>query len=221
MYNNTVKLRDQEVKFRKWKVKDRTKFKQALKDGLPGHVIDEALVYDCLEDPSITLTPEEFKYVMIQIRKESIGDSLQYELACQSCSKIYEVDVKLDDLFQPSYSDFGKLKHGDISIEMGRVQNKNFYREEVAKFTDNDERSLFDFLMHIKKINGSDSFTFESLFEYINNMDLDAAASIFDQWEAMKFNLNETKKVNCPYCKNHTLIKFDFMPDFVPSNWRT
>lgn len=219
MYDYTVKLRDREVKFRKWKVKDKQKFKRALKEKTNPKLFEEALVFDCLEDPNITLTPEEYKWLMIQIRKESVGPTLHYDFGCLNCTKEYQFDVDFDTVFEPTYKKYESLKANGVEFKMGEIQNQAFYKEEVSKFNDEEERTLFDFLMHVKQLNGSDTFTFDELFEYVNNMDVDTADQIFTQWEEMKFSLNENKTVKCPHCNNVQKVKFDVMPGFLPQNW--
>jgi hypothetical protein len=219
MYEYSVKLRDKQVNFRKWKVKDKNKFKAAMKENSNPRIVEQALVFDCLEDPSITLTPEEYKYLMVQIRKESVGDALHYEFICQDCGTEYEFDISIADTFIPTAKPYGKLKVKDTEFVMGEIQNLNIYKEEVSKFTDNYERSLFDFLMHVNKLNGSDTFTFDELFNFVNDMDLDIAEEIFKQWDEMKFNLKESKHVQCPNCKSTINVDFDILPGFLPANW--
>ena len=39
----------------------------------------DVLVYDCLELPNTILSPDEFRYVLTQIRKESISETIDFE----------------------------------------------------------------------------------------------------------------------------------------------
>lgn len=219
MYDYSVSLRDREIKFRKWKVKDRNKFKAAFNAGNDPKILEQALVFDCLEDPTITLTPEEYRYLMIRIRKESIGNNLHYEFGCKHCGTDYEFDIDLEDTFKPSVKPYGVLKSGNTEFEMGEIQNLKLYKEEVSKFQVEEERILFDFLMHVKRLNGSDAFRFEDLFNFVNDMDLNVADDIFNQWNEMKFNLIDTRAVQCPNCAKIENIRFDIMPGFLPENW--
>jgi hypothetical protein len=216
-YKYTVKVRDKEIKFRKWKIRDKKNFIEAFKanDGLKV----QALVYDCIEDPNIALSDEEFKWVILNIRAKSIGETLSFDIYCDNCKKYFEKDEKIVDIHRPNFKPFGILKSGNIEIEMGNIPNKEYYEDAIQQCNTPEERTFVDFLYHIKKLNGSDAFTFDTLYEFVNELDIDVGEDIFKQWDAMKFSFDTVKEVRCPYCNTKQDIWYDELYGFFPENW--
>jgi len=107
------------VKARKWKAKDRKNFKKA--------VVNE-LVLNCLEDQSIALSNEEIQYILIEIRKLSISDSIDFEYTCRNCEKdnIKEIAFHIVSI------------NGDIS--------KTF--NEIIEYLDNMDINEFDEILN-------------------------------------------------------------------------
>jgi hypothetical protein len=216
-YNNSLTIRNKEIKFRKWKVKDKKKFIDAV--NARNAELSDCIVFDCLEDKNVTLTTDEFKWVLMNIRAKSIGSNLKFDIDCEECDKFFEYDVPLLQVNVPTFEPFGVLKSGDITLEMGEVMSREYYHDAISQCGNNEEKSFIDMLYHVRKLNGSDAFTFDSLYEYINNMDLDVGEELFKQWNTMKFTFNTTHDVECPSCNETQKIQFDNLFGFFPDNW--
>lgn len=220
-YDYSCKVRGKEIRFRKWKVKDRKKFIALLKDieNIKDSNASDVLVYDCLELPNTILSPDEFRYVLTQIRKESISETIDFKLLCSNCEEVFNINLDLDYLIKPEFSSYTNIKVQGYDIEICDVVNKEYYDKSVKATTTADELYMVDFLYHIKSVNGDKSFTFVELEEYFEDINTDEIDSIFDQWDKMKFIINDVNDVTCPNCSNVEKYIFDDLPGFFPNKW--
>lgn len=215
-YPYSLKIRDKEIKFRKWKVKDKKNFLEALKNSDEQGI--ERIVFDCIEKP-VPLTAEEFKYVMMNIRAESIPDNLNFTIECSNCGKDYDYNTPVLEILTPNYKPFGLIKSGNVTLKMGEIPNKEYYEDAIRQCSSEEQKMFVDFLYHVKELNGSDAFTFDELFEYINDLDILVGEEIFNQWEEMRFTFDDLKQIECPHCKNPDFIRFDELYGFFPDSW--
>ena len=217
-YSNTLKIRDNVIKYRKWKVKDKKKFKLAQKanDAIMSH---NALVYDCIENKNVILTPEEQKFMLMALRSVSIGDTLEYTFNCDACEEDYDYTGKISELFIPEFTEYGALKSNSVEFRMGKIQSKEYYDRAMGETEEDEDKFLVDFLFHIKSLNDNDTMEFNELFEYVNNMEVDMAEEIFVQWKKMRFEYSEVKSVTCPHCGAVENYEFDTLPGFLPESW--
>ena len=211
-------IHGKKINFRKWKIKDKNKFIEGTKIDNK-KIIEEALVYDCLEDRNIPLTSEEYKYVLLQIRSNSISPFIEYKFKCDVCEKDYDYKANINVILVPNFNGYGTIISGDTEIEMGEIINKEVYDSVMEGCKSYEQEKIMDFIFHIKKIDDSDAFTLDMLIEKINNLDVQQGEDIFLQWEKMKFSLNDTHEVKCPFCDSTELIQFDDLPDFFPASW--
>jgi hypothetical protein len=216
-YNYSVKIRDKEIKFRKWKVKDKKAFLTALENN--DVIGTEAIVYDCLENPNIALSEEEFKYVMMHIRRESVGKELSFDIECDKCEKEYTFTDDILNIQIAKFKPFGIIRSGSASFKMGEIANKEYYQDAIRQCSNDEEKFFIDFLYHIKEMNGSDAFTFDGLYNYVNDLDIAVGEDIFKQWQEMKLTFESVHSVECPHCKNKEYIQFDELYGFFPDSW--
>lgn len=216
-YKYSLKIRDKEIKFRKWKVKDKKNFIIALKAN--DTLAVENIVLDCLEDKTIPLTETEFKYVLLKIRDESIPYGLTFQIDCEECEKEFDYTSISSKLLTPNFKPYGEIKSGNVSFIMDEIQNKEYYIDAIRQCTTDEEKSFIDFLYHVKKVNGNDAFTFDTLYDFVNNMDIEIGEDIFKQWNDMNFTLDSVQMVTCPHCKHEQYIQFDELYGFFPDSW--
>lgn len=215
-YEFSTKLRNIDIKYRKWKVKDKKKFLNA---GDNKQEMREALVYDCLEDKKIALSEEEFKYLMIKIRETSLEDKVQYVFNCSNCAQPFEFTADLNKIMTGDYKPYDEIVVKNHIFKMGELKNREFYEQALAIADSHDEKLLLDFILHVEAYNDNDGYTFTQLNEIINNLDADIFEKIFLMWEDMKFKLNNIYEVQCPHCNFTEYYEFDDMPGFFPASW--
>ncbi len=217
VFDQEAKLRGKTIKFRKWKVKDKKKYLENIKN-IP--VSREALIYDCLEDKRIALDDEELKYMLIQIRMASLSDPIDYTFNCEKCNKDYEFAADLRDIVTMEGTNVGDIVSGDNVITFGNITNKDFYQDLFLSADTYDAKELVDFMLHIRSFNGNDGFTFEMLNEYISEMDAKSFEDIFEKWMNMRQRVNNVSAVVCPHCGHEEWYEFDALPGFFPPSWR-
>jgi hypothetical protein len=216
IYDQEVKLRGKMIKFRKWKVKDKKKYLENI-NNIP--VAREALIYDCLEDKRIALDEEELKYMIVQIRMASLSDPIQYSFVCGGCSNPYEYAANLKEIITLDGNGIGEISSGKTTFEMSHIQNKEFYQNLYLSSKTQDEKDLVDFMLHIKSFNGNDGFTFDTLSEFISEMDAMEFERIFIQWQILRTRVNNIAPVQCPHCGHEEWYEFDALPSFFPQSW--
>ena len=215
-YEFSTKIRDVEVKYRKWKVKDKKKFINS--DGNKKE-LREALVYDCIEDKKIALSEDEFKFLLIKIRETSLEDKVEYNFQCDKCSEEFHFVADLNEIMTAEYKPYDEIVVKNHIFKMGELKNREFYEDAMAIAESIDEKNLLDFILHIEAYNDGDGYTFNQLNDIINELDADVFEKIFLQWEEMRFKLNSVYEVICPHCNHGTYYEFDDMPGFFPASW--
>jgi len=212
-------LKGEQINFRKWKGKDRKAFLKLLKqDDIDENAAANTLVYSCLEK-QIALSTEEFRYVIAQIRKVSISSTVKYNFLCQECDEEYSTDIKLDDIVKQKYSDNTLISTDDTKIKLTDVRNREFYNKKIEEQYSDDEIYLCDFLLRIESLNEKDDYTYDELVEYFDDLDTDELDKIFDQWDDIRFVVEDVHTVTCPNCKTPDTYKFDEIEGFFPSTW--
>jgi len=221
-YKFVLKIGNKQIKFRKWKVKDKKKYINSTntEDDIS---IKEAIVYDCIDDKNIVLSEDEFRYALINIRAESVKTALVYNFECSSCENAYEFVTDVKDVVKPVFEKYKPIavvsSDTSYNIELGELCNRKFYEETMLKYK--NEVDIADFVLHIQSFNGDVSLTFDEIINIINEMDIDAFDKIFQEWVKTKFKLNMVSTVMCPHCNHEEQYLFDEFPGFFPSNWKT
>jgi len=205
-----IDLGHKKVIARKWKAKDRKNFKKALKisEDIDVSIISE-LVINCLQNPDEALSYEELQYILIEIRKYSISDKVNFEYICDVCEKHNKIRFDLDDINRPQWEKWGIVD----GIQFGNIVNSKFYNDN--KDEDDDIKEL---AFHTVSINGVDTYTFDEIVEYFDDMDIARFDAILDKYNKMKFTIGNTKEFQCE-CGNKQVFEFDEIPEFFPDNW--
>lgn len=214
-FNLNTTIRNKNIKFRKWKVKDKNKFIQNKENP---EIIKQALVYDCIED-DVTLSDEEYKYMLMKIRQASISNPIAWIFSCTKCNETFEYEANLDEIMKPDFQEYGDLIEEDVIFTMGNIINQEFYDSKMGESTIPEVSLITDFVLHIKSINDNDGYSFDDIIDYINDMDVDVFEKIMEKWETMRFKVNNIHEVTCPHCNNVELYEFDDLPGFFPDNW--
>ena len=214
-YNFSTKIRDKEVKYRKWKVKDKKKYTKALMEKNAIDIAD-ALVYDCIEDKNLSLTSNEYRYMLMKIRCETVGSFATFKFNCNNCNEEFEIEEDINNVLIPHYKDYGTLKTDNVTLKMGPIKNKQTFNEYLIDAKTPREIYLIEFLIQIEEINGEDVFTIEYLNDFIDNLDYGDAEELFYQWEEMLFDIYTKHEATCPHCNHTDEYNFEKIPDFYP-----
>lgn len=210
-YDKNIKLNGFDVNARKWKAKEKFAFKNSLKEGTNN--IIEDLVYKCL-DKNVVLSPNEYKYVLAQIRSHSLGEYIELEFFCDSCKQRFRTKISLNDIVKPVYKEITDIKTKNHSITLGTIKNPDFYKKVIVQAPNE-----LDFYLRIQTINDEECFSIEEVIKYFNEMDVDEFEEIIEQWEEIKFKIDDVFEVKCTCCGEGKKYKFDEIPGFFPNSW--
>jgi len=206
----SINLGHKTVMARKWKAKDRKNFKKSVKvsDDIDVSIINE-LVINCLENPNEALSNEELQYILIEIRKHSISDTIDFEYICSNCEKDNKEIVKIDDINKPKWENWGIVN----GIEFGNIANAKFYNDNK-----DEEDDIKEIAFHTMSINGEIDKTFDEVVEYFDDMDINEFDVILNEFNKMKFSIDNTKEFKCE-CGHTQIFEFDEIPGFFPDSW--
>ena len=195
---------------RKWKAKDRKNFKKSVKvtEDVDVSIINE-LVINCLKNPDEALSYEELQFILIEIRKHSISDKINFEYKCSACERDNKVEVKIDDINKPQWKKWETVN----GVEFGDIKNAKFYKEN--KDTEDDVKEI---AFHTLSINGDVTMTFNEIVNYFDEMDIDEFDTILEKYNEMKFTVDNTKEFTCQ-CGHKQTFEFDEIPGFFPDSW--
>lgn len=210
-YDKKIKFNGFEVNARKWKAKEKFAFKNSLKEGTNN--IIEDLVYKCL-DKNVVLSPNEYKYVLAQIRSHSLGEYIELEFFCDSCKQRFRTKISLNEIVKPVYKEITDIKTKNNSITLGTIKNPDFYKKVIVQAPNE-----LDFYLRIQTINDEECFSIEEVIKYFNEMDVDEFEEIIEQWEEIKFKIDDVFEVKCTCCGEGKKYKFDEIPGFFPNSW--
>lgn len=211
-----VKLNDREITIRKWKAKEKKEFLRTVRSSESLDTLQDVLVYNCVEE-DIALNSEEFKYIMTMIRSYSLGDEIELEFYCDDCKKKFLRTIKLSEIVKPIISNNTEIKTKNYKIKLGKIKNSKFYKETMKK--NPLEEKDYDFYLRIESINGDDSMSLDETIEMFNEMNIDEFDEIFEQWEQIRFKVDDTAIIECVSCKSRVKYSFDEIPGFFPPAW--
>ena len=211
-----IKLNNREITIRKWKAKEKKEFLNTVRNSESLDTLQDVLVYNCIEE-KVALNADEFKYVLTQIRSYSLGDEIELEFFCDSCKTKFLNTIKLGSVVKPLISDKKEIKSKNYKIKLGEIRNVDFYKE-TTKANPTEERD-YDFYLRIQSINGDDSMTLDEIVQLFDEMDIDEFDSIFNQWEDIRFKIDDSADISCKNCETVVKYSFDEIPGFFPPSW--
>ena len=207
---------DKEFTIRKWKAKEKKEFLNTVRtsDSLEG--LQDVLVYNCIEE-DVAFSADEFKYVLTQIRSYSLGSDIELEFYCENCKKKFLNTINLNEIIKPVISNKKEIKTKNYKIKIDGIRNVQFYKETIQN--NPTEEKDYDFYLRIASINGDDSMGLDEIISLFNEMDIDEFDSIFEQWEDIRFKIDDTAEIVCKSCESSVNYSFDEVPGFFPPSW--
>jgi hypothetical protein len=223
-YLNTCKIGSKEIKFKPWTTKNEKDYLIAVEsdEDITDQKIYDMLIRPCLQDPDVVLTTDEQKKLMIEVRKKSIGSTFSMTFTCKKCKKVNEVQVDFDSITKFKSSEWGtseiNLGNDIIKINFNNPLSKNIFRrlDEVHSVV---EKNFVEFLIHIRSIeindNLEDTFTFEELKTFIEELPSASFDKIFKDYKNMKSSLEFEYNPYCMMCGEENNINFEYIPNFL------
>lgn len=212
-----LNIGNQTIRYRKWKNKDRKKFKELVKQDngnqelIAKHTL-ECLVFDCL-DKEYPLSPDEIQYVLTKIRQASIGQYIEFKYVCESCGKENIRELDLDNI-SFSADVVNEIKSKNYNIKLQPVKNIKLYNELILNSSD----IVQDLALRILSVNDETDFSKDDIEALFDEMDTDELDIILDQFKK-RFNINNNISYTCKFCNHKQDLIFNEIPDFLPDSW--
>ena len=220
-YDYTSVIGDREVKFKQWTAKDERNYLQLIEkedSEINDKVIFDTLLAPCIEDKEIVLSASEQKKLLIDIRIESISDSIIDEHICESCKEVTDINVKINDCLTYKKSNFEEVQVKDLKFVFDHIKtNKD---KERLNLNDGVVNYIFtDFLLHIKgiEINGEmqEEFSYRELAKFVDKLPTKIFDEVFEKYREMTDDLVIEHKFTCPKCDNEETIDFTHIPNLL------
>tara|TARA_Y100000004_G_scaffold178986_1_gene222130 strand:+ start:285 stop:977 length:693 start_codon:yes stop_codon:yes gene_type:complete len=213
LFNGTIASTGKAVKFRPFLVKEEKILMLASQSDEFKDLVNACIqiVDNCTfgEVKTEELAMFDLQDLFLQIRKNSVGDEQDFQLKCGSCEKSTPFTLNLDDLKVKGLEDIpsGNIKLDDeLAIKMKYPSAMSF-----ANDTDQDD-DLSIILSCLESIETADEaisckdVVREDLYEFIENLPLDAFAKVREFIQAMPV-LRHDIEYTCPHCsKEQTVV---------------
>ncbi len=220
----TVKLTEtKSVQIRPWKGGDRKKFKKLIRtegSEITEKMVTDLLVYGCIVNgDSIALTSSELKYILAKIREISVSDIIEFTWTCEECEHENNESLTFDELYSPKIGNYSTTQLQGKSIKFGEIKNAKFYKTHISKVE--EESNIVDMVLHIDSVDDGQDFTLDSLLEWMDDISTKEQDRLYNEYQAMSFNITEVKKFKCKNkdCDHEEDYNFEEIPDFFPPSW--
>lgn len=211
-----VNLGHKVVHVRKWKAKDRKAFKKLVKaDKEIGLALMDTLVKSCIQEKNIVLSFNELQYLFVKIRALSLGEFVDFSWKC-SCGNENTEKIDINSVNRFSFKPWNTIKTENVTIELQDAPNVDFYNKKIKS---DDYDDTWELAFRVKSINENISLSFDEVVNFIDDLDIDEADEVFEQFCEMEFNIDNTKDLTCKSCSKVTTFEFDEIPEFFPSTW--
>lgn len=215
-----IKLGNRTINVRKWRVRDRNNFKEELKstsgDFSELKAIQKTLLFSVLETPT-ALNKDERDYLLILLRAENIGDTVDFSYNCAKCQKQVNHKLKIKDVYKLKFGEPTDINIDGIELKFQEIQNADFYN---AKISQPDSTELDDLILHLKSFNGEETLGFDDLENKFNDLEITTMDKIFDEYEKFNFQIvSRVKELTCSHCKNKEKFDFQEIPGLIPEKW--
>jgi len=225
------KIRDKSIKFRSWKIKDKKNYLSCTAlisdDNTPEQNqeivkgIRKNLVLNCIED-GIAITPDEYQFLLVEIRSKSINHKIELELNCDNCKQDFYFELNLKDAIKTDVSNFKTIvvdiPKGTLRFKMGRIKSQDVYDNYMSKSQSEFEGLFVDLVQHVQNINGK-IYSSEDTFKLFNTIDVNVFEQMIKQWEPQRFKIDNTIDVVCSKCSHSDKVIVDDIPGFFPLSW--
>jgi len=220
LFNNIATVGDKKIKFTPWTTKNEKDYLIAVE---AEEKIDDSKLYDllirpCLEDPNITLSTNEQKMLMIEIRKKSLGHSFPMRYICRNCKQVNDIDVDFDKIVKFTPGNYKPVKIENMVFNFGDIPTDNL-RKKLDDQETNVDYAFTEMILHIQsiEIDGKieDTFTYAELKEFMETLPSFIFDNVYKEFQGMKSTLDFELKTYCITCNTENEVEFDHIPNFL------
>ena len=215
-----INVGDKKLEIKPWKTKHEKEYLIYKEQAeLDDNSIFEILLKPCIKDvEKYNFTPNEEIYIMTKIRSISLGTDITLNFNCSECDKFNDVDVSLDDIVEYSPSQFHDVEIGDYKFVFKQNNSKKF-KERVQAANTKVEKEFVALVLSIVEVQQGDevydTFTFDELYEFIENLDTETFDVIYNAFVDMNDKLTMNYSIECLFCKVKNTGSLETIPGFL------
>lgn len=219
-YSSTATVGNRTFKFRPWTTKNEKDYLIAVESDteITDDMLFDILIKPCLEDPDVTLTTNEQKMLMIEIRKKSLGSTFPMRYICRKCKQVNDLDVELDKIIKFTPDNFHDVEIENLVFSFGPIATQRL-KDKLKEQGTNVDYAFTNFLLHIQSIevdgNLENTFTFDELKEFVEDMPTYIFDKVYKEFQGMKSSLDFELKTYCIICNTENDVEFDHIPNFL------
>jgi len=219
-YNHSAIIGDKTIYFKPWTTKNEKDYLLAIdsKDNIDNTLLFNMLIKPCLKDKNLSLTLNEQKMLMIEIRKKSIGETFSLNFTCKKCKNVNQIDIELDKIIKYKPDNFKSVTIDNMVFEFKNSPSENL-KARLDNCENSIEYSFIELLIHISsiEINGEieDTFTFNELTEFIEDLPSSVFDKLFKEFKDMNGSLEFELKSHCMICNEENDLNISSIPNFL------
>jgi len=207
-----------EVEIKPWIAKTKKDFIKLYKE--KGQYIEEDELYDLILYPYINIEKDiylsslEKQYILIEIKKISGFNKVQFQMSCDKCEKLFDVNSTLDDVTHYHIGEFpAEIKVKDNVYKFFDVKLSNTVNEAKIKYPD-EPPSYIIMLLSIREINDKKIESLDEVKEFIELLPLTEFEELEEFFFNKKSDLELGQEIECPHCGFKRYYNFDIIPGF-------
>ncbi|MHB8098006.1 MAG: T4 family baseplate hub assembly chaperone [Sulfuricurvum sp.] len=220
-----ISIGEKEFEIEIWTAKNQREYLSLIekkKENTTDKDIFDTLIKSCIiKGSEYLLTPSEQKYLLVEIRKESLGDTIkEKDHECPKCKELHNIEVKYDDVTEYRPANYSAMTVDDVTITFAELDAKKSKERDKLNTKEGLVNYVFDdFLLHIEKIEMDgevyDKFTLAELREFSNSLPSKIFEEFFEGYQKMVDSLDIKFNDSCPHCGEVQEISYDSIPNFL------
>jgi len=201
-----------------WTAKTKKEFIKLYRE--KGTEITEEEVYDILIypyidiDKTVFLSELEKQYILIEIKKASSFNKVNFRMSCDKCEKLFDVETTLDDVTHYHPSEFPvETRINKNKFSFRDIKMADTVKKAREKYPD-EPPSYITMLLSIIEINDKPMSKLSEVMEFVENLPLPEFEKLEDFYFNKKSDLDLGQEITCPYCEYKQYYNFDIIPGF-------
>ena len=215
-----IKVGSRTLEIKAWKTKEEKAYLIYKEQAeLDEHSVFDILLRPCIKDSDkYNFTSNEEIYIMTKIREISMGNDITLNFTCTECDKFQDREISLNDIVIYTPENYYNVKIDDYEFIFNKNDSPKF-KERVLKAGSQVEQEFVALVMSITEIKIKkvvyDTFTFDELYEFINDLDTNTFDKLYAEYAKMVDSLTMNYKINCLFCDTVNENSLERIPGFL------
>lgn len=205
------------IKYKPWKTKDEKEFlifQQSTEDESFDKLYD-IMVAPCIETTE-ELTYGEKQMLLIEIRKKSYGEAVEFSFTCGKCKTYNDVQMNISDVVTYKRGEFEPLTFEGIVITLKSPTTSKISDDNLS----NVDKDFNTFVNHVDTVTKDGEvykdFTFAEISEFFEQMPSKMFDYFFREYTKKVEGITYYAEGECINCKTKQNLNISKIPNFFP-----